>query len=97
MTELSGSATGVFSGAMTNDYQLLAENDIYRIGTNAASGTGKSMLSNRISWFFNVSGPSLTLDTACSSSMYALHLACQSLRNGDCGQVGQSLGTVNYS
>lgn len=56
------------------------------------TGTGgaPSMLSNRLSWFFDLRGPSLTLDTACSSSMVALDLACQALQSGqsDMGLVG---------
>lgn len=42
------------------------------------------MYSNRISYNFGWHGPSFTVDTACSSSMYALHLAYQSIRNGEC-------------
>ncbi|KAK1975962.1 hypothetical protein LZ30DRAFT_604441 [Colletotrichum cereale] len=87
MQKLAASRTAVYSGVMTNDYQMLAESDPYQLGTNSAAGTGKSMLSNRISWFFNLQGPSLTLDTACSSSLYALHLACQSLRTGESSQA----------
>lgn len=44
-------------------------------------------MSNRISWFFNLKGPSISLDTACSSSMSALHLGCQSLRTGETTMV----------
>jgi acyl transferase domain-containing protein/NADPH:quinone reductase-like Zn-dependent oxidoreductase/NAD(P)-dependent dehydrogenase (short-subunit alcohol dehydrogenase family) len=83
MDELVGSATSVYTGCMTDDYDRLSTRDIYDSGHNAASGTSRAMLSNRLSWFFDLRGPSLTLDTACSSSLYALHLACQSLRLGE--------------
>ena len=72
---------------MTSDYERLSQADIYDLPLNAASGTSRAMLSNRLSWFFNLAGPSLTLDTACSSSLYALHLACQSIRTGESQQV----------
>lgn len=52
-----------------------------------ATGTGLAMLSNRVSWYFNMRGPSISIDTACSSSMAALHLACQGLRTGETTMV----------
>jgi acyl transferase domain-containing protein len=48
-----------------------------------ATGTSRAILANRVSWFFNLLGPSLHIDTACSGSMVAIDLACNSLRNGD--------------
>jgi acyl transferase domain-containing protein len=48
-----------------------------------ATGNGQAILSNRISYFFDLKGPSITIDTACSASLTALHLACQSLRTGE--------------
>ena len=47
------------------------------------TGNGVAMVSNRLSHFFDFRGPSLTVDTGCSTSLVALHLACQSLRSGD--------------
>lgn len=51
------------------------------------TGNGSAMISNRLSWFFDLKGPSLSLDTACSSSLVALHLACQSIRSGETRSV----------
>lgn len=85
--QLIGSKTSVFCGCFTGDYDLLSNHDIFDHAPNAATGTGRAMLSNRVSWFFDLRGASFTLDTACSSSLYALHSACQSLRLGESQQA----------
>ena len=79
---LSGSRTGVFLGAITNDYdkQYL---DLGGIDAYFASGISPSLISGRLSYLLGLQGPSITLDTACSSSLVAVHLACQSLRSGE--------------
>ncbi|UKZ82915.1 Type I Iterative PKS [Trichoderma virens FT-333] len=87
MKQLSGSRTAVYSGVMTADYQEIAEGDLFRLGDHPGSGTAKSILANRISWFFDLRGPSLSLDTACSSALYSLHLACQAVQAGECDQA----------
>ncbi|OJI88527.1 hypothetical protein ASPTUDRAFT_135063 [Aspergillus tubingensis CBS 134.48] len=84
MESLPGSSTGVYSGCMTNDYELLSTRDIMDMPHNSATGNGRTMLANRISWFFDLRGPSIMMDTACSSSLTALHLATQALRAGEC-------------
>lgn len=80
---LAGSDTAVFVGAMTNDYfrQQLGE-EYTRIDTHTGSGGGLGMLANRLSYQFDLRGPSLTVDTACSSSLVAVMQACQSLWSG---------------
>ncbi|KAK5942650.1 Type I Iterative PKS [Knufia obscura] len=85
--QLIGSKTSVFCGCFTGDYDLLSNHDIFNHAPNAATGTGRAMLSNRVSWFFDLRGASFTVDTACSSSLYALHSACQSLRLGESKQA----------
>ncbi|KAM6480831.1 hypothetical protein HDV62DRAFT_398719 [Trichoderma sp. SZMC 28011] len=87
MQKLSGSRTAVYSGVMTADYQEIAEGDLFSLGDHPGSGTAKSILANRISWFFDLRGPSLSLDTACSSALYSLHLACQAVQAGECDQA----------
>ncbi|KAI0203696.1 hypothetical protein F4808DRAFT_467077 [Astrocystis sublimbata] len=79
---LRGSDTAVYAGQMTSDYQLLMDRDPQNMGKYHATGTSRTMLSNRISYFFDWHGPSMTLDTACSSSLVALHHAVQQLRLG---------------
>src|SRR5947209_2461411 len=77
---LAGSRTGVFVGISSSDYSLLQYIDPNRIDGYTASGTGCSIAANRLSYLFDLRGPSMAVDTACSSSLVAVHLACQSLR-----------------
>ena len=80
---LAGSDTAVFVGAMTNDYFRLQLGDDYRrVDTHTGSGGGLGMLANRVSYQFDLGGPSITIDTACSSSLVAVLQACQSLWSG---------------
>ncbi|HEY3919473.1 MAG TPA: SDR family NAD(P)-dependent oxidoreductase [Stellaceae bacterium] len=82
---IAGSATGVFVGICTNDYQHgLMARDAAQIDAYLATGTCHSTAPGRLSFFFDLKGPSLAIDTACSSSLVAAHLACQSLRSGEC-------------
>lgn len=81
--QIQGSLTSVFVGLMTGDFGDIQVRDLETLPTYNATGTARSFLSNRISYFFDLKGPSMTIDTACSSSLVALHQAVQSLRNGD--------------
>lgn len=85
LEDLKGSDTGVFVGGFTFDNFLLqvAQNNQHIIDSNTATGVSLAMLSNKISYTFDLRGPSITIDTACSSSLVALHYACQSLWNGE--------------
>ncbi|KAI1800249.1 hypothetical protein F4811DRAFT_556979 [Daldinia bambusicola] len=74
-----GSSTSVFVGNLISEYSSLYGYDDEINSQYQATGTSSSMLSNRLSWFYDLRGPSLTLDTACSSTLTGLHLACQSL------------------
>jgi acyl transferase domain-containing protein/acyl-CoA synthetase (AMP-forming)/AMP-acid ligase II/NADPH:quinone reductase-like Zn-dependent oxidoreductase/acyl carrier protein/short-subunit dehydrogenase len=84
---VAGSRTGVFVGIGGTDYSTLQLGfDNYLLGIDAYTGTGNahSIAANRLSYLFDLHGPSLAVDTACSSSLVAMHLACQALRHGDC-------------
>lgn len=81
---LAGSETGVFVGISSNDYAQLRNDDPRLIDAYLGTGNAHSIAANRLSYFFDLRGPSMALDTACSSSLVALHIACQSLRNGEC-------------
>jgi phthiocerol/phenolphthiocerol synthesis type-I polyketide synthase A len=75
--------TGVFTGACAGEYGYLASTDFCQVDAYSGTGGALSILANRVSYFFDLRGPSVTVDTACSSSLVAVHLACQSLRTGD--------------
>ncbi len=83
--EISGTKAGVFIGISTNDYSIVqndyANGDLSIIDAYQGSGNASSIAANRLSYFFNLQGPSISVDTACSSSLVSTHLACQSLRN----------------
>ncbi|KAH9905503.1 hypothetical protein F4778DRAFT_803016 [Xylariomycetidae sp. FL2044] len=83
MESLSGSNTAVYVGVMCDDFSQIVYGDSENIPTYAATGSARSILSNRISYFFNWHGPSMTIDTACSSSLVAVHQAVQALRSGE--------------
>ncbi|MEO7275590.1 MAG: SDR family NAD(P)-dependent oxidoreductase [Vicinamibacterales bacterium] len=79
---LSGSQAGVFVGISTHDFGDIQQKDIYTADFYANTGGALSIAANRISYLYNLCGPSLAVDTACSSSLVAVDLACRSLRAG---------------
>ena len=92
--------TGVFVGVMWNQYQLFGAEELLR-GHAVAPNFSTASIANRVSYALNLSGPSLALDTMCSSSLTAIHLACESLRRGECrtalaGGVSLSLHPAKY-
>ena len=83
---LAGTRTGVFIGIGGVDYSqvgLLLPNRLERISPYTGTGNAHSIAANRLSYFFDLRGPSLALDTACSSSLVAIHFACNSLTSGE--------------
>ena len=92
MESLAGSNTSVFMGTFGREYGTFWARDPMQLPKYAGTGTGPALLANRVSWFYDFRGTSITLDTACSSSMNALHLACESLRAGssDAALIGGS-------
>lgn len=80
---LRGSQCGVFLGVASLDYSYRLADDMSAIDASTATGNTSSIASNRLSYVFDLHGPSMSLDTACSSSMVAFHQACQSIRSGE--------------
>jgi acyl transferase domain-containing protein/acyl carrier protein len=90
---LAGSKTGVFVSTLADDYGQFIFSDTHRVESYSGTGTAHSIIANRLSYFYDFHGPSLTLDTACSGSLVALHLATQSLQRQETNLV--LVGGVN--
>ncbi|MGL4200715.1 MAG: beta-ketoacyl synthase N-terminal-like domain-containing protein, partial [Enterobacter roggenkampii] len=100
LARTTGGRVGVYAGVMYEEYQLYGAQRQAQ-GEGVALGGSVSSIANRVSYFFNFQGPSLGLDTMCSSSLTAIHLACESLRSGGCevalaGGVNLSLHPNKY-
>jgi phthiocerol/phenolphthiocerol synthesis type-I polyketide synthase C len=87
---LAGTKTGVFVGISNNDYAGLLGQPVDAY-TNI--GSALSIAANRISYVFDLQGPSMSIDTACSSSMVAMHQACTAIASGECATA--LVGGVN--
>jgi len=81
-SDLAGTATGVFVGVASHDYEALLNRQL--IDSHAATGMAHSILANRISYFLDLHGPSEPIDTACSSSLIAIHRAFEAISGGAC-------------
>lgn len=86
LDQQTGTNIGVFAGVSHTDYQSIQVSASDRAGISPHSSTGNahSIAANRISYCFNLYGPSLAMDTACSSALTAVHVACEQLRAGAC-------------
>ncbi|MFH8902660.1 amino acid adenylation domain-containing protein [Streptomyces coeruleorubidus] len=92
--QLRGARTGVFVGMMYGHYQLYGVQEALR-GEGFATSSSYASVANRVSYFFDFTGPSVGLDTMCSSSLVTIHQACLAIRNGDCDVA--VAGGVNIS
>jgi polyketide synthase PksM len=89
-----GANVGIFVGVMYEEYQLYGAQRM-AMGQPIALTGSPSSIANRVSYFYNFHGPSMAVDTMCSSSLTAIHLACQSIRRGECEAA--IAGGVNVS
>ncbi|MGE5271299.1 MAG: beta-ketoacyl synthase N-terminal-like domain-containing protein, partial [Thiohalocapsa sp.] len=92
-SKLAGTGTGVYIGASSTDYRDLRLGDPASGDSYSMTGGTLSIIANRISYVFDLRGPSFTVDTACSSSLVALHHACEAIRGGRIGSA--IVGGVN--
>ena len=90
---LKNSNTGVFIGVMGFDYASIIQASGIKMVPGYSTGSAHSMLTNRISYFLGLHGPSEPVDTACSSALVAIHRGVQTIRQGDCDMV--IVGGVN--
>ena len=82
---LRGSDTGVYLGVCNFDYKMQVERAPAAIEAHMSTGVHTTLIPNRVSYEFDLRGPSIPFDTACSSSLVALAEAVHALRRGDCG------------
>ncbi len=83
LQDVAGSNTSVFAGSFFRDYHESLFRDPDSLPRFLLMGTGAAMASNRLSHFFDLRGPSMSVDTGCSTTLTALHQGCQSLRTGE--------------
>lgn len=85
-TQIAGTETGVFVGVHghSSDYQAIQFRNLDTLDAYSATGTAHDMIAGRLAYWLDLHGPAIAVDTACSSSLAAVHLACRSLRAGDC-------------
>jgi acyl transferase domain-containing protein/SAM-dependent methyltransferase len=81
---LQGALVGIYLGIANNDYGRAALADLENIDAYTGSGNSSAMVAGRLSYVLGLHGPSLAVDTSCSSSLVAVHLAYASLRSGEC-------------
>jgi acyl transferase domain-containing protein len=82
--DLMGSKIGVFAASDKSEYYNSEAQDLPTSSIYTATGVNPCMFANRLSYFFGLTGPSVAVDAACASSLYAVHLACQSILAGEC-------------
>ncbi|RYP74755.1 hypothetical protein DL771_002819 [Monosporascus sp. 5C6A] len=93
LEKVDGCKIGCFVGCFTSDFlQMTAKEPDFR-HAYVSTGVDPGILGNRISYVFNLKGPSLTVNTACSSSLYALDIACKAIHSGECD--GAIIGGTN--
>ena len=71
------------SGAMNNDYGFMFNGKMTKTDNYTATGISNTVLASRLSYVFNLTGPCMVLDTACSSGIVAIHMGCMAILSGE--------------
>lgn len=92
---------GVYAGVTWNEFSAFSRDEVIRESDYKGAGSLYWSIPNRLSYFLNLTGPSVAIDTACSSSLVAIHDACQAINNGDCemaiaGGINLNLHPAKY-
>ncbi|KAI1458682.1 hypothetical protein F4805DRAFT_456394 [Annulohypoxylon moriforme] len=82
-TNYRGKPIGCYVGTFGEEWQHMRDKDAQQVGSHLVTGSGDWMLANRVSYEYNLSGPSMVIRTACSASLIALHEACRAVQFGD--------------
>ncbi|TLD29263.1 hypothetical protein PspLS_03907 [Pyricularia sp. CBS 133598] len=91
--EFRGKNIGCYVGTFSEDWLQMTARELQHSGGYLLTGHGDLMCANRLSYEYDLKGPSMVLKTGCSASLVALHEACRALQNGDC--TGALVGGVN--
>ncbi|MCL9781787.1 SDR family NAD(P)-dependent oxidoreductase [Vibrio sp. S4M6] len=99
--DIRGSKTGIFVGVCSHDYMDVIAEQSGPINPHQGVGTALTVIANRVSFLLNLTGPSLSFNTACSASLVALHEACHALQRNECemafvGGVNVLLSSHHY-
>ncbi|KAG5981019.1 Type I Iterative PKS [Claviceps digitariae] len=94
LLDLAGKNIGVFIGSGQHEYSRRLGDDHHSANTFTATGVAPCMIANRISYFFDIDGPSVALDAACASSVYAAHQAVSALQKGECSAAFLGAATL---
>ncbi|KAK3985842.1 hypothetical protein QBC44DRAFT_403752 [Cladorrhinum sp. PSN332] len=83
LEKMDGAPVACYVGSYASDYGDMQNRDAEDRPANCPIGVGRAIMANRLSYFLNIKGPSITIDTACSGSLVGLDLACRSLQSGE--------------
>lgn len=86
-SSVRGSRCGVYLGLASTDYAYRLSHDLSLVDASTATGNTLSIAANRLSYIYDLRGPSMAVDTACSSSLVAFHQACQAIQSGEIDQA----------